>query len=174
MGNYFRLSIEERKEISLGLWLGETLRSVSKRIGRSPSTISREILRNGDAVNGYRQTRPRGGPATGAADASAGSSGASALKLAVFSPLRARWSPDQISVWLKRNFTEDSDMPFRTNRYTPTTYDHGKQMAEHRLFTKATTKMIVYFAHPASPWERGANKNTNGLIRQYFPKGTSF
>lgn len=53
------------------------------------------------------------------------------------------------------------------------TYDQEPEMREHRLFTKQT-KMRVYLAHPHSPWERVTNENTNGLLRQFFPKGTRF
>jgi IS30 family transposase len=54
--------------------------------------------------------------------------------------------------------------------YQSLTWDRGKEMADHKRFSLATD-VKVYFCDPQHPWQRGSNENTNGLLRQYFPKG---
>ena len=63
-------------------------------------------------------------------------------------------------------------MPLKDKVHT-ITFDNGMEFAEHETIAKRLDADI-YFAHPYSSWERGINENTNGLIRQYFPKGTDF
>jgi len=77
-----------------------------------------------------------------------------------------------------KNATELADKTIKalesiSNKIHTITYDNGLEFAEHERMAKALD-VDIYFAHPYSSWERGINENTNGLIRQYFPKGTDF
>ena len=283
------LRFEEREEISRGIAVGRSIRQIAQGLGRAPSTVSREIRRNGGS-QAYRANR---------ADRRAWERALrpKPCRLALHSELRWRvaqklalqWSPQQISGWLKQEFPTDQDMQIsheaiyrslfiqtrgvlkkeltaqlrtarrmrlpkshnaksgqgrildmvsirerpaevedravpghwegdlltgandthiatlveRNTRFTmlvkiprkdtttlvtalakhirklpeelrrSLTWDQGTEMHAHKRFTVATN-VQVYFCDPRSPWQRGSNENTNGLLRQYFPRGTDF
>ncbi len=282
------LTLAEREEISRGVVAGQSFRSMAASLGRAPSTISREVRRNGG------RRRYRANKADQAAWGRAHRPKTCklvenpALSLIVASKLKQRWSPEQIAGWLKKTYPEDENYQvsheiiyrslyvqargalkkelikhLRTQRtmrhsrhgnrsgegqgqikdmiaiserpasvedravpghwegdlivgsndsylatlverhtryvmlakvngkdtktvinalikqskklprelYKSLTWDRGKELSDHKRFSLATD-IDVYFCDPQSPWQRGSNENTNGLLRQYFPKGT--
>ena len=284
-----RLSLGEREELSRGLVAGESLRAIARRLGRAPSTVSREVAWSGSRER-YRAWRADRGAIERSRRPKPG-------KLAlhprlcreVERGLHAYWSPQQISARLIRDYPDDLEMRVshetiyrtlfvqargalrkeltvclrtgraqrrphlrteqsgagrlrnpilisvrppeaedravpghwegdliigkagrsaigvlveRSSRYVmllrlphgrtaedvraaltrqvsklpaelrrTLTWDQGKEMAEHVRFS-TDTKMAVYFCDPHSPWQRGTGENTNGLLRQYFPRTT--
>ena len=281
------LTLGEREEISRGLAAQQSIRAIARAVGRSPSTISREIQRNG----GYTQYRATSADEQAWQRAQRPKRCKLAchpqLALVVAKKLAQDWSPEQIAGWLRRQHPEDEakrvshetiyrslfiqargalkkelQAHLRTRRsirrpgqvsrkgdgrgqipdgvsirerpaavedravpghwegdlvagannsyiatlverhsryvmlakvadkktrtvvdalikqarklpdelYKSLTWDRGMEMADHKRFS-LTTNTKVYFCDPQSPWQRGSNENTNGLLRQYFPKG---
>jgi IS30 family transposase len=76
-------------------------------------------------------------------------------------------APSTVSREIKRN---GGRRQYRASKADEAAWDRGKEMADHERFS-LDTDIKVYFCDPQSPWQRGSNENTNGLLRQYFPKG---
>ena len=91
------------------------------------------------------------------------------------------WSGIHANVMLAKVNNKNSDTVIKalvkqsrklpSELYKSLTWDRGSELTRHKEFTLATN-IQVYFCDPKSPWQRGSNENTNGLLRQYFPKGT--
>ncbi len=81
------------------------------------------------------------------------------------------WLPDGHRAEQVRTAMEAKILELPGHLRRSITWDQGSEMAEHATFT-ANTDIPVYFCDPHSPWQRGSNENTNGLLRQWFPKGT--
>ena len=281
------LTVAEREEISRAVAAGESLRRVAGRLGRAPSTVSREIARHGGRDRYRAGEADRRAWANGRRPQACKLAGNRLLAGLVAAKLEQEWSPEQIAGWLKARFPDDQTMRVshetiylslfvqtrgalkrelvlhlrrrgsirrprnakrnrgqgqivdavsirerpaeaddravpghwegdllagRANSHVATlverhsrflilvavdgkdtrtvtralaeqvcrlpeqlraslTWDRGTEMAEHACFTVATD-VKVYFCDPQSPWQRGSNENTNGLLRQYLPKGS--
>lgn len=80
--------------------------------------------------------------------------------------------PNATAKLVRETTTQKFKRIAKKNQHT-TTYDNGTLFAEHETLER-DTEMSIYFAHPYHSWERGTNENTNGLLRQFFPKGSAF
>jgi IS30 family transposase len=156
------LTLAERGDISRGIASGWSIREIARGLQRAASTVSREVARHGGRPV-YRASEADLLVGTGNSHIATLVERHSRFVILVKVP-----SKDTATVVtaLSRQVRK---LPASLRRSL--TWDRGLELASHKNFTVAT-KVNVYFCDPQSPWQRGTNENTNGLLRQYFPKKT--
>lgn len=192
------LSLAEREEISRGVLAGLSCRAIAAQLRRSPSTISREIKRNG-SPNLYRAHLAEGATVIRARRPKSAKLALNPmLRGLVEAKLELRWSPQQISAWLSMIYPDNKEMHVSHETIYMSLFVQGRGGLRRELHKALRTgralrrrrgpypyegqghipAMVlisgiqINFCDLRSPWQRGSNENTNGLLRQYLPKGT--
>jgi IS30 family transposase len=181
------LKLEEREEISRGVMAGGSTRTMARALGRAPSTVSREIGRNGgrqayraseaDASAWQRARRPKrcklaqnralarlGDLFFGSCNSQIATLVERKTRYLMLAKVAGKDTETVVDALIKQAQKLPREL------YKSLTWDRGSEMADHQRFSLATD-VKVYFCDPQQPWQRGSNENTNGLLRQYFPKG---
>ena len=172
------LSLAEREALAILRALGHGVREIARRLHRAPSTVSRALrraltacLRTGRTLRVPRARSHGRGKSVVTADVLISERPAQIEDRAV----PGHWEGDLI---LGLQSSAIGTLVERTTRFTlphqlrqTLTWDHGAEMSQHAQL-RLDAGLHVYFCDPHSPWQRATNENTNGLLRQYFPKGT--
>src|SRR6266566_2540103 len=166
------LSFAEREEIHGGVERGDSIRLIARRLGRAPSTVFHELRRN--MRQRPAEVEDRAIPGHWEGDLLMGKNSKSAIgtlverstRFVMLLHLPKGHSPTQVEQAIV-----DATQKLPDFFWKSLTWDQGLEMRNH-FQIKVATGLQVYFCDPASPWQRGSNENTNGLLRQYFPKST--
>ena len=164
MCHYHHLTRVEREKIMFFHAQDNSVSAIAKKLGRNKATISRELRRN--TKNGFYQ------PATAQrqGDTVAGKTGKACFVTLVERKMRFLVG-GKSSAKRAADVNEVMLIALEGHPVKSITPDRGKEFAKHAEVTEALEGVKFYFPPPHHPWERGSNENTNGLLREYFPKG---
>ncbi len=152
------LGVREREEIAAGLAAGEPVRAIAARLGRAPSTVSREIRRNSRGRRYYRALAAQGQAQWRAAwPKTAKLAGDAVLRAWVQEKLEQRWSPEQISVMLKREFPGDAEMRVSHETICQAIYVQGRGALRRELAACLADRAGA--AQAAAPRRRAARED---------------
>ncbi len=162
---------ELRRELAMALRTGRARRKPRRRVQQRQPRFRQPMIMISERP---AEAEDRAVPGHWEGDLIIGKDGGSAIGTLVERSTRyvmLLHLPDGRSTELVRDALVEATQTLPAHLRRSLTWDQGSEMGRHHEFTLATDTP-VYFCDPASPWQRGSNENTNGLLRQYFPKGT--